>query len=242
MPITIGHAQLMPLQMPDVKGMLHLHRWIDLSESAKDLVLGMLDTDPKKRLTAKQVSIPSQFGPYDIYAHKCAHNLSLRMPLLDSCLRTLMYTLGIAVSLALNTYKGEYLWEQLHGFMLTCGFSHGMQVLAHSWVTTRGGLVPKLLNPNVARGAANVASVRRLRNLVHGAIALKSLRALKVGLRPASSAAIIAVMGIEPTFHMYPNMMTKHCPACWQRHIWEELCSARSPPQHWRPLQQSLRV
>ncbi|CAL5227092.1 g9998 [Coccomyxa viridis] len=81
-------------------------RWIDLSESAKDLVLGMLDTDPKKRLTAKQV-------------------------------------------------------------------------LAHSWVTTRGGLVPKLLNPNVARGAANVASVRRLRNLVHGAIALKSLRALK---------------------------------------------------------------
>ncbi len=67
-----------------------------------------------------------------------------------------------------------------------------MQVLAHSWVTTRGGLVPKLLNPNVARGAANVASVRRLRNLVHGAIALKSLRALKVACRPSGSTAMLA--------------------------------------------------
>ncbi len=60
--------------------------------------------------------------------------------------------------------------------LITCP----VQVINHSWVVTRGGLVPKLLNPNVARGAANVASVRRLRNLVHGAIALKSLRALKV--------------------------------------------------------------
>lgn len=61
--------------------------------------------------------------------------------------------------------------------------SHGArraQVVNHTWVITRGGLVPRLLNPNVTRGAANVASVRRLRNLVHGAIALKSLRALKV--------------------------------------------------------------
>lgn len=55
-----------------------------------------------------------------------------------------------------------------------------MQVLNHVWVVTRGGIIPKMLNPTVTRGAANVASVRRLRNLVHGAIALKSLRALKV--------------------------------------------------------------
>ena len=55
-----------------------------------------------------------------------------------------------------------------------------LQVLNHVWVVTRGGIIPKMLHPNVTRGAANVASVRRLRNLVHGAIALKSLRALKV--------------------------------------------------------------
>ena len=55
-----------------------------------------------------------------------------------------------------------------------------VQVLNHVWVVTRGGIIPKMLNPTVTRGAANVASVRRLRNLVHGAIALKSLRALKV--------------------------------------------------------------
>jgi serine/threonine protein kinase len=29
---------------------------LDLSESAKELVMGMLEYDPKKRLTAKQVS------------------------------------------------------------------------------------------------------------------------------------------------------------------------------------------
>ena len=76
-----------------------------------------------------------------------------------------------------------------------------MQVLTHSWVNTRGGLVPKLLNPNVARGAANVASVRRLRNLVHGAIALKSLRALKVGHRispqPAPCTASIQLSDMQ---------------------------------------------
>jgi hypothetical protein len=42
-------------------------------------------------------------------------------------------------------------------------------------VVTRGGLVPKMLHPNVVRGAANVASLRRLRHLVHGAIALRRL-------------------------------------------------------------------
>ena len=80
--------------------------------------------------------------------------------------------------------------------------SHAMQpvqVLASSWATTRGGLVPKMLNPNVTRGAANVASVRRLRNLVHGAIALKSLRALKVGLRPTSTAAVSAYKFAGPS-------------------------------------------
>lgn len=45
--------------------MRQLLRWIDLSESAKDLVLGMLDTDPKKRLTAKQVRISCHMFPID---------------------------------------------------------------------------------------------------------------------------------------------------------------------------------
>ncbi len=50
------------------------------------------------------------------------------------------------------------------------------QVCAHDWAATRGGLVPRLLGPGVARGAATVASVRRLRNMVHGVVALKQLR------------------------------------------------------------------
>ena len=50
------------------------------------------------------------------------------------------------------------------------------QVCQHEWVASRGGLVPRLLDPGVARGAANVASVRRLRNMVHGVTALKQLR------------------------------------------------------------------
>ena len=52
----------------------------------------------------------------------------------------------------------------------------GVQVCQHDWVASRGGLVPRLLDPGVARGAANVASVRRLRNMVHGFVALKQLR------------------------------------------------------------------
>ena len=43
------------------------------------------------------------------------------------------------------------------------------QVMQHDWVVTRGGAAPKLLDDGVARGAANVAALRRLRNLAHGA-------------------------------------------------------------------------
>ena len=43
-----------------------------------------------------------------------------------------------------------------------------MQVLKHDWVVTRGGAVPRLLSDGVAAGAANVAALRRLRNLAHG--------------------------------------------------------------------------
>lgn len=38
---------------------------------------------------------------------------------------------------------------------------------------TKGGKMPRPLNPDVARGAANVAAARRLRNMVHGAVALE---------------------------------------------------------------------
>ena len=44
----------------------------------------------------------------------------------------------------------------------------GLQVLKHDWVVTRGGAVPRLLSNGVAAGAANVAALRRLRNLAHG--------------------------------------------------------------------------
>lgn len=43
-----------------------------------------------------------------------------------------------------------------------------VQVLRHDWVVTRGGAAPRLLADGVARGAANVAALRRLRNLAHG--------------------------------------------------------------------------
>ena len=42
-------------------------------------------------------------------------------------------------------------------------------------------MVPRLLQPTVVRGAANVASVRRLRNLVHGVVALNRVVAPEDG-------------------------------------------------------------
>lgn len=47
-----------------------------------------------------------------------------------------------------------------------------MQALQTDWIATIGGKTLRPLNPDVARGAANVAAARRLRNMVHGAVAL----------------------------------------------------------------------
>lgn len=47
-----------------------------------------------------------------------------------------------------------------------------LQALQTDWIVTKGGKMPRLLNPDVARGAANVAAARRLRNMVHGAVAM----------------------------------------------------------------------
>lgn len=47
-----------------------------------------------------------------------------------------------------------------------------MQALQQEWVVTRGGEIPRPLAPDVPRGAANVAAARRLRNMVHGTVAL----------------------------------------------------------------------
>ena len=47
-----------------------------------------------------------------------------------------------------------------------------MQALQTDWIVTIGGKTPRPLNPDVARGAANVAAARRLRNMVHGTVAL----------------------------------------------------------------------
>ncbi|KAL0031709.1 hypothetical protein WJX79_002351 [Trebouxia sp. C0005] len=46
------------------------------------------------------------------------------------------------------------------------------QALQTDWIATIGGKTLRPLNPDVARGAANVAAARRLRNMVHGAVAL----------------------------------------------------------------------
>lgn len=45
------------------------------------------------------------------------------------------------------------------------------QVLAHEWVVSRGGVLPRPLGQDVVFGAATVASVRRLRNLCGGVVA-----------------------------------------------------------------------
>ncbi|KAK9824560.1 hypothetical protein WJX72_011313 [[Myrmecia] bisecta] len=99
-----GDLTYASIKLEDAPG-LQDPRWKGLSDAARDLVLGMLDYDPKKRLTAKQV-------------------------------------------------------------------------LAHEWVVTKGGVEPRPLDANVARGAANVASVRRLRNMVHGVVALQRIERL----------------------------------------------------------------
>ena len=50
-----------------------------------------------------------------------------------------------------------------------------LQVLKHDWVATQGGAAPRLLSDGVAHGAANVAALRRLRNLAHGDLIPKPL-------------------------------------------------------------------
>lgn len=49
------------------------------------------------------------------------------------------------------------------------------QVMKHEWVASRGGAVRRPLGAEVVHGAANVASIRRLRNLAHGVIAFNRL-------------------------------------------------------------------
>ena len=62
------------------------------------------------------------------------------------------------------------MFEQLSASVLKpCG----LQALQTDWILTLGGKVPRPLDPGVARGAANVAAARRLRNMVHGAVALE---------------------------------------------------------------------
>lgn len=51
--------------------------------------------------------------------------------------------------------------------------SDPLQALQTDWIVTKGGKIPRPLNPDVARGAANVAAARRLRNMVHGAVAIE---------------------------------------------------------------------
>lgn len=45
------------------------------------------------------------------------------------------------------------------------------QVLAHEWVVSRGGILPRPLGADVVLGARTVASIRRLRNLCGGVVA-----------------------------------------------------------------------
>jgi hypothetical protein len=51
------------------------------------------------------------------------------------------------------------------------------QVLAHEWLASRGGALPRPLGQDVVFGAATVASVRRLRNLCGGVAAFNRVAA-----------------------------------------------------------------
>ncbi|KAL4857802.1 Calcium/calmodulin-dependent protein kinase type IV [Chlorella vulgaris] len=55
------------------------------------------------------------------------------------------------------------------------------QVLAHEWVSTRGGVLPRPLGQDVVFGAATVASVRRLRNMCGGVVAFNRVAAAAGG-------------------------------------------------------------
>lgn len=65
------------------------------------------------------------------------------------------------------------------------------QVLAHEWVVSRGGVLPRPLGQDVVFGAATVASVRRLRNLCGGVVAFNRAAAALAGtpLPPARAQA-----------------------------------------------------
>ena len=47
-----------------------------------------------------------------------------------------------------------------------------LQALQQEWMVTKGGVMPRPLAADVPRGAANVAAARRLRNMVHGTVAM----------------------------------------------------------------------
>ena len=54
-----------------------------------------------------------------------------------------------------------------------CGYNFlCLQALQQEWMVTKGGVMPRPLAADVPRGAANVAAARRLRNMVHGTVAM----------------------------------------------------------------------
>lgn len=66
----------------------------------------------------------------------------------------------------------------------------GCQVVRHVWVSTKGGKEPRPLNPDVVVGAANVGSVRRLRNMVHGAVAMQRVSQNGAAQKPPDAAQL----------------------------------------------------
>jgi hypothetical protein len=113
--------------------------------------MGMLAYNTKHRLSAHQVC-----NPPPLKQLPTAHAQHLQ----PACMHTLW----------LAHFGGVQRWACGKIQQSCSSTSHGrrLQVLKHDWVTTQGGAAPRLLSDGVAHGAANVAALRRLRNLAHG--------------------------------------------------------------------------
>lgn len=61
-------------------------------------------------------------------------------------------------------------------------------MLEHEWVVSRGGRLPRPLGQDVVHGAATVATVRRLKNLCHGVLALNRCGPARHGRRTSAVA------------------------------------------------------
>lgn len=137
--------------------------WLDLSPDAKHLLMGMLAYDPARRLTIHQarmagnISHGSKSGLSAVCCCFCPRAVSSQSAACchRSAASQLRYRLHSCTSWVNSLSRP----------------TRPLQVLAHEWVVSRGGILPRPLGADVVLGARTVASIRRLRNLCGGVVA-----------------------------------------------------------------------